>query len=151
MVTGYAAKRVSEAVGRKDRVDATIHPSLREHVKYFEKHVAELARTTEAMVLRHREKIIDRQLVLERLAEMAIELYATACVIARTQALIAERGVDETQRERTLCDLFCVESGRRFRSSRSALDAGEEEVDDRRREVAAAARETDGYFVRPSL
>ena len=82
---------------------------------------------------------------------MAIELYATACVIARTQALIAARGFDEAGHERTLCDLFCVESGRRFRANRIALDAGEEEVDDRRRAVAAAAREADGYFVEPAL
>ena len=151
MVTGYAAKRVSGAVGRKDRVDAALHPSLREHVRYFEKHVAELARFTETMVMRHREKIVDRQLVLERLANMAIELYATACVISRTQSLIAEMGTGQAAREITLCDLFCVESGRRFRDNRIALDAGEESVDDRRRAVAQAARDADGYYVEPAL
>ena len=103
------------------------------------------------MITRHRERIIDRQLVLERLANMTIEMYATACVIARTHALIEQRGADGAARERTLCDLFCVESGRRFRDNRIALDAGEEDVDDRRREVAADSREADGYYVTPAL
>ena len=150
MVTGYAAERVRSAV-RKDRIEFDVHASLREHIRYFEKHVAELARTTEAMVMRHRQNIIDRQLVLERLANMTIEMYATACVIARTQALIDEKGEEGAQRERGLCDLFCVESGRRFRDNRIALDAGEEDVDDRRRAVAAAVREAGGYYVRPAL
>ena len=42
--------------------------------------------------LKHRKRIIERQLVVERLANMAIELYATAATIARTQRLLAERG-----------------------------------------------------------
>ena len=150
MVTSYAAQRVRSAV-RKDRLEVEVHARLREHARYFEKHVAELARTTEAMVLRHRAQIVDRQLVLERLANMTIEMYATACVISRTQSLIDELGVENAGREITLCDLFCVESGRRFRGNRIALDAGEEEVDDRRRAVAAAAREAEGYFVEPAL
>ena len=150
MVTGYAAKRVRSAV-RKDRIAVEVHESLREHVRYFEKHVAELARTTEAMVVRHRQQIIDRQLVLERLANMTIEMYATACVIARTQAMIDAKGADGAAQEVGLCDLFCVESGRRFRDNRIALDAGEEDVDDRRRAVAADARRAAGYYVSPAL
>ena len=147
VVTGYAARRVRAAAGRRDRVEAEVHPSLREHVGYFEKHVGELGRAAEAMVLRHRKEIIDRQLVLERLADMTIELYATACTIARTQQLIEREGVDATEREVALCDLFCVQAGRRFRSARLALSQGEEEVDERRRAVAAATREDGGYFV----
>jgi acyl-CoA dehydrogenase family protein 9 len=98
-------------------------------------------------VLRHREAIVERQLVLERLADMAIDMYATACTIARTQQLLDEQGVDRSGRELALCDLFCVEAGRRFRANRLALDTREDDVDDRRRAVAAAAREAGGYFV----
>src|SRR5690606_14828698 len=79
VVTGYAAQRMRSAVGPRDRIDVEVHPSLREHVRYFEKHVAELARATENVIMAEREKIVDRQLLLERLANMAIEMYATAC------------------------------------------------------------------------
>ena len=50
-------------------------------------------------------------------------------------------------RELALCDLFCVEAGRRFRTNREALAGREDEVDDRRRAVAAAVREHAGYWV----
>jgi acyl-CoA dehydrogenase family protein 9 len=85
--------------------------------------------------------------VLERLADMSIELYASACAIARTQKLIDEKGADGAAREIELCDLFCIEAGRRFRARRLALEGGEVEVDDRRRAIAAAVRDADGYFV----
>ena len=147
LVTGYAAQRVRSIVGDRPDVETPVHDDLREHIRYFEKHVGELARTAESAVTRHRRAIVERQLVLERLANMAIELYATACTIARTQRLIEVHGRAQSDREVALCDLFCVESGRRFRASRLALDSAEESVDDRRRTVAAATREAGGYFV----
>jgi hypothetical protein len=89
--------------------------------------------------------------VLERLANMAIDLFATACVIARTQSLIDERGIDECEREVALCDLFCVEAGRRFRGNRHMLDARGDEVDDIRRSVASSVRGGKGYFVTDAI
>ncbi|HVL60317.1 MAG TPA: acyl-CoA dehydrogenase family protein [Microbacterium sp.] len=147
LVTGYAAQRVLSVVGNKDKVDAQVNPRLRVHVQYLEKHVAELARAAEASVMRHRKAIAERQLVLERLADMAIELYATACAIARTHRILELQGEQGSIRELALCELFCVEAGRRFRNNRLALDAREDEVDAGRRAVARASREAGGYFV----
>ena len=151
LVTGYAAQRVMSVVGSMDKVDAAIHPRLRDHVQYFEKHVADLARASEQAVMRHRKAIVERQFVLERLANMAIDLYATACTIARTQQLLEAHGEAGASRELALCDLFCVEAGRRFRANRLALDEREDGVDDRRRAIAAAAREAGGYVVADAI
>jgi len=147
LVSGYAAGRVRSALGATAELDAPLHERLEEHRKYLVRHVAELAAATERAVTKHRKQIIERQLVVERLANMAIELYATAAVIARTQRLIEERGIERCERELALCDLFCVEAGRRFRTQRIALDGREDEVDDRRRAVAAAVRAAQGYWV----
>jgi alkylation response protein AidB-like acyl-CoA dehydrogenase len=151
LLGGYATSRVKLRLGQTSTLDIELHDRLKKHKEYFEKHVAELGAGTDRAILRHREKIVDRQLVLERLADMAIDLFATACVIARTQSLIDERGVEECEREIALCDLFCVEAGRRFRGNRNMLDAREEEVDQTRREVAAAVREGEGYFVTDAI
>jgi alkylation response protein AidB-like acyl-CoA dehydrogenase len=151
LVTGYAAQRVRSVVGATDKVDVEVHELLKAHVSYFEKHVADLARAAESSVMRHRKAIVERQFVLERLADMAVDLYATACTIARTQRLIEQQGAEGAARELALCDLFCVEAGRRFRDNRHALDAREDDVDDRRRAIAAAAREAKGYWVRDAI
>ena len=151
LVSGYAASRIRSALGATTTLDVELDDRLGEHKRYFEKHVAELKTATDRAIMKHRAKIIDRQLIVERLANMAIDLYATGTVLARTQRLISERGVATCERELALCDLFCVEAGRRFRANRNALDGTEEQVDDRRRAVAAAVRAAGGYFVTDAI
>ena len=151
LVSGYAASRVRSALGASATMDVALHERLGEHKQYFEKHVAELKEATERMIMKHRAQIVDSQFILERLASMAIEMFATAAVLARTQRMLDERGVDDCAAELALCDLFCVEAGRRFRANRLGLDAREEEVDDQRRAVAAAVRAADGYGVADAI
>lgn len=140
LLSGYAASRVRSVLGATPSIDTPLHERLATHKRYFEKHVAELKDHTEKAILKHRAAIVDRQFVLERLANMGIELVATACVLARTQHTLGERGETVSALELALCDLFCVESGRRFRANRLALDDREEGVDEVRRTIAGAQR-----------
>ena len=151
LLTGFAASRVRNIMGSKASFEPVLHPRLEKNEKFFEKHVAELRGATDRAIMRYRKDIIDRQLVLERLANMAIELFATACVISRTQSILDELGEEGAERELSLCDLFCVESGQRFRSNRLLLSNGNETVDAKRRTVAADLREARGYFVRDAI
>ncbi|HET9637242.1 MAG TPA: acyl-CoA dehydrogenase family protein [Gemmatimonadaceae bacterium] len=151
MLGGYATSRVRLRLGQTSTLDIDVHERLKSNKEYFEKHVAELGAATDRVIIRHREKIVESQFVLERLANMAIDLFATAAVIARTQSLIDTRGVEMCDREIALCDLFCVEAGRRFRTNRGMLDSREEEVDDTRRSIAESVRAGKGYFVTDSI
>ncbi|MGH7710935.1 MAG: acyl-CoA dehydrogenase family protein, partial [Gemmatimonadaceae bacterium] len=80
LLSGYAASRVRSVLGATPTLDAPLTERLATHKRYFEKHVAELKGHTERAILKHRAAIVDRQFVLERLANMAIELVTTACV-----------------------------------------------------------------------
>jgi acyl-CoA dehydrogenase family protein 9 len=151
LLSGYATSRVKLRLGQTSTLDIDLHDRLKKHKDYFERHVAELGTATDRVIFRYREKIVDSQLVLERLANMAIDLFATAAVIARTQSLVDERGVGKCEREIALCDLFCVEAGLRFRANRNRLDSRAENVDDTRRAVAGAVRSAKGYFVTDAI
>jgi len=151
LLGGYATSRVRLRLGQTSTLDIALHSRLAKHKDYFEKHVAELGRAADRVIIRHRESIVDRQLVLERLADMAIDLFATASVIARTQSLIDERGAEKCESEIALCDLFCIEAGRRFATNRESLDQREEELDDTRRAIAKKLRERRGYFVTDAI
>jgi alkylation response protein AidB-like acyl-CoA dehydrogenase len=145
LVSGYMSSRVSSILGGTPDLGVPVHQVLADNVKYFEKHVAELHTETERAITKYRKELPERQLVVERLANMAIDLYATAATIARTQRLIEQRGVDAVPREIALADLFCVTAGRRFRENRLALSGREDEVDATRRRIAASMREAGGY------
>jgi len=151
LLGGFATSRVKLRLGQTSTLDIDLHNRLKKHKEFFEKHVADLGGATDRIVIRHREKIVDAELMLERLADMAIDLFATAAVIARTQSLIDERGIEQCEREIALCDLFCLEAGRRFRENRNMLDSREENVDDGRRRIAGAVREGKGYFVTDAI
>jgi len=144
LLTGFATSRIR---GITASLNAKLHPRLEHHREFFEKHVKELRSSTDRAVLRYRRDIVDRQLVLERLANMAIEMFATACVISRTQSFIDKNGEEGAEREISLCDLFCVESGLRFRSARDTLGSLSEATDAKRRTIASDVREAGGYFV----
>ena len=149
-LSGFATSRIRN-VFASDMIETPLHARLLAHKKFFEKHVGELKSATERAILRHRSEIVDRQLVLERLATMAIELLATACVISRTQGLLESRGEEACERELSLCDLFCVESGLRFRAARSTLGSHAEATDAKRRTIAKDIRDAAGYFVEDSI
>jgi alkylation response protein AidB-like acyl-CoA dehydrogenase len=151
LLSGYATSRVKLRLGQTSTLDIDLHERLKDHKEHFEKHVSELGSATDRVVIRHREQIVDSQLMLERLADMAIDLFATACVITRTQSLIDERGVENCNREIALCDLFCLEAGRRFSANRRLLDSREEDVDDSRRGIAGFVRDGKGYFVSDAI
>ncbi|MGH9888259.1 MAG: acyl-CoA dehydrogenase family protein, partial [bacterium] len=148
LISGFAASRIRSAFGATPTLDVDLHEHLRPHKEYLEKHVAEHALATERVIRHYRREIVDRQQELERLADMAIELFAATCVLSRTQRLIDEAGVDGSARELDLCDLFVVESGRRFRAARQALQSPQDET---RRQVAKRVRSDAGYRVADAI
>ncbi|HUQ46429.1 MAG TPA: acyl-CoA dehydrogenase family protein [Gemmatimonadaceae bacterium] len=144
LISGFAASRLASRLGATPTLDVELHERLAPHARHFEKHVAELKESAERLIRAYRREIVERQQELERLSDMAIELFATACVLARTQQLLVARGEPQCARELALCDLFVVEAGRRFRASRLNLESAQDDV---RRRVARQVRDDGGYGV----
>ncbi|MBC8090286.1 MAG: acyl-CoA dehydrogenase family protein [Phycisphaerae bacterium] len=145
LMSEYARDKVKTAIGATDKFVVNFHLRLDKHRKYIEKHTAELAQMTERLIMRHRKDILHRQLVVERLAEMAMELYARTTTIARTQRLLEQNGEAAHTRELALTDLFCRESGLRFRTARNGLNEPDDATDTLRVAVAAQVRADGGY------
>ena len=147
LLGSYAAERLMQRFGATASLDAALDERLAKHKEKLEKHVGELATATEKAIATHRKAIIEKQMILERLSNMAIDLFATACTVSRTQRIIETNADDAglVARSLALCDLFCVEAGLRFRSNRIALES--ESVDGKRRVVAAQVRDAHGYSI----
>lgn len=148
LLSGFAASRLASRFGATAAFDAQLHERLKAHAEHFEKHAADLKAATETAIRTHRKLIIERQQELERLADMAVELFATACVLARTQQLLTDKGLDACAHELDLCDLFVIEAGRRFRAHRMAMGSSQDET---RRLVAQGVRRTGGYLAENTI
>lgn len=148
LVSGFAASRLRSRLGATGTLDAALHPRLEGHRRYLEKHVRQMGEGARRLLESYREQIAERQQELERLADMAVELFATAAVLARTQRLITERGIAACAHEVDLCDLFAADAGRRFAAARDTLQSIQDET---RRAIARSMRDAGGYAVPDAL
>ena len=110
--------------------------ALRPQARELGRLVARFGHSVQNAMIRHREEIIERQLIHERIANAAMELYASACVLSR---LDAERaGVLPRDDAHGLGDaaaiLFLRASSRRIRDCLHALNDNQDPA------VFAAAR-----------
>jgi acyl-CoA dehydrogenase family member 9 len=148
----FAGERVRLALRRGEpAIDTEVHPRLARHFEYLQDHTRDLRASTERAIRRWGRRIIDRQLVVARLADMSIELYVRAAFLARAQAILTahERGASFTgpiprpfpcdgesvERMLRTCDLAAQLSGLRFRAAREALHDARDEL------IAAVARD----------
>ena len=140
LLTDFATERVKLALGAGEpELDREVHPSIQRHFDYLADHTRDLRLAVDRAIRRHGKGIVERQFVVARLGDMAIELYVRAAVLSRTQALLEAREagaaqappltstrtpLDEASLARVLrlCDLACQRSGLRFREARGALN-----------------------------
>ena len=90
--------------------------------------VARFGAVVEELLRRHGEELTQQQLLLERLANVTIDLLASFAVLARTSALLHE-GDGERAREALSCSsLFLAQAGRRLQATLAAIPANEDEL-----------------------
>jgi len=89
--------------------------ALRSHLHELEQDTRRLARDLFHMMLRHRQGLQDRQLVLGRLVDCGAELFAIGAVLARAASPAAPA------ESITLAELFCRRARRRFEALRRDL------------------------------
>ena len=156
LLTEFAAERVRMALGAGEPVvRVQVHPRLRGHFDYLEEHTRDLRGAVDRALRKHGRKVAERQFLVARIADMAIELYVRSCVLSRTQAILEAREagereapaltssrivLDDVTVERLLdiCDLACQRSGLRFREARDNLEDTRDEL---LRQVAAHVME----------
>jgi alkylation response protein AidB-like acyl-CoA dehydrogenase len=85
--------------------------------------VKELGIQVERLLATHQREIVDRQLPLSRIADAATELYASACVLNRLDALLREHHLTETQQRSELMigRYYLTTARRRIRQNLNAI------------------------------
>jgi alkylation response protein AidB-like acyl-CoA dehydrogenase len=140
LLTDYAADRIKLAAGRGEpSIEHEVDPRLQRHFDFLTSHTRDLRAAVDRAITRYGREIVERQFVVARLADMAIELYVRSCVLSRTQALLrahhdglaqappltsSRPALDDAAIAGILrlCDLAAQRSGLRFRAARVALN-----------------------------
>ncbi|XP_029287756.1 complex I assembly factor ACAD9, mitochondrial [Cottoperca gobio] len=89
--------------------DGVLHPSLTESAKQMEENVSLFGSTVESLLYRYGKTIVDEQLVLKRVADVLINLYAMTAVLSRTSRSISI-GLRNHDHEVLLANTFCSDA-----------------------------------------
>jgi hypothetical protein len=118
MIWGFARQRASGAFRRPDV--PVQNSELRPHAAELGRLIKHFGSAVETTLFKYREEVLERQLEHERIAEAAMELFSSACVLSRLDAeLSASPSISEPQRQ--AATLFLKTSARRIRDQLSGL------------------------------
>jgi acyl-CoA dehydrogenase family member 9 len=112
----YGMRKVRQTLPYGRTQISRAHETLRKQVANVEDAVQELASMSETLLRRHGRQIVEKQFATRRLADVAIDLMAMLAVIARTTAIIEERGLPAAQNDLTTALAFCTDAHHRIRS-----------------------------------
>jgi hypothetical protein len=90
-------------------------PQLAAHGQRLARLIRRLGVEVNRVLIHHREEVLDRQYVQQRVAAAAAELFASACVLSRADAELAAMGGNDEARTRAVVDLSLRRSLRRVR------------------------------------
>ncbi|XP_062250614.1 complex I assembly factor ACAD9, mitochondrial [Platichthys flesus] len=89
--------------------DGMVHPSMAESGKKLEQNVSLFGSTVEGLLYRYGKTIVDEQLILKRVADVLINLYAMTAVLSRASRSISI-GLRNHDHEVLLANTFCSDA-----------------------------------------
>ena len=121
------------------------HPKLKRAAVHIEDKAQAFGEAVERLLRHFGKTIIDEQMLLERVSDIAIDLYAMVAVVSR-----ATRALEQDRRgaahEATLAAVFCEQADRRIRRRLRALEQGRKNGDVELRAIADALLDAGAYL-----
>ena len=108
----------------------------------FEEYALELGRNVEKVLRKHGNNIAEMQYTQRRIANMAIDLYAIASILARTTRKLERHGEEGARREVELTSMFVTMAQSRLRASADSFEHNDDEL---RKGIADRAYVDGGY------
>jgi acyl-CoA dehydrogenase family member 9 len=128
LLSEYARRRATLAAGvRLGRGRFTqLPPLLLGEAARFEELARALALAVDRALRRHGKALVDAQLLLRRLADALVDLFAYAAMLSRISGSVENHGEAAARGERELLRAFSAGAERRVRASLSGIDGAED-------------------------
>jgi len=126
---GYASRRLRQKFSPD--MAKKIHKTLWPQTQQFGKSIAALSEAAEAVVKKYRKNVVNEQHDLRRIADITIDVYAMAAVLARVTSEIEKKGDGEgTLHSRQIAAVFCSQARRRIRGNLRSLEVNKDKFID---------------------
>ncbi|NOY92894.1 MAG: acyl-CoA dehydrogenase [Deltaproteobacteria bacterium] len=129
VLSDYATKQAQLRTGiRAEGTHFTrLVPELAAYADSFEDATRELATATDRVLRKHGKGIIGKQFATRRLAEIMIDLFVWAAVMARVNDAIAA-GADDAEQQREILHVFAGAATKRIRHQLRRIDDNDDET-----------------------
>ncbi|KAJ8258509.1 hypothetical protein COCON_G00175210 [Conger conger] len=151
VVMQMVGQKLKDAMGRKVDLGLTgkegvVHPSLAESAQKLEENVCFFGSTVESLLYRYGKTIVDEQLVLKKVADVLINLYAMTAVVSRASRSISI-GLRNHDHEVLLANTFCSEAYFKNNYLMTQLQKNSpENIDDNIKKIAKAVLSQRAYI-----
>ncbi len=122
----YATKRLRQKFSPE--MAKKLHPLLAPQIKHLGLSIAALSESAEMVVKKYKKDVVEEQHDLRRIADITIDCFAMASVLARVTSEIEAKGQDETLHERQIAAVFCSEARRRVRTNARGLETNKDKA-----------------------
>jgi acyl-CoA dehydrogenase family protein 9 len=140
LLSDFALRQAKNVLGR-ERLHG-VHAALAAPAARFEHYVDAFSKQVQRALRRYGRNIAEMQFTLERIADMAIQLYALAACFARTTRVIHERGEEGGRREIEMTRVFSNLAMERLEATLVGFDTND---DDLRAALASKSYVDGGY------
>merc|ERR1719461_1276708 len=122
VVLGEVAKRSKSAVGigSGNLLADQVHPNLVEPAAQTCRNVEMFGNAVEKLLIKHGKHIINEQFLLNRLAQSAIDIYISTCMVSRCSQSLANN-LSSARHEELMTKVFCNEASQRIALNLGAL------------------------------
>ena len=127
VLTEYAGRRIGQItpLGR-DKIVRTVAAPLREEALLYDQYASELGRVADVLLRRHGKGIVDKQLAMARLADIAIDLFVGLSVLSRASSM-ANTDDARYQQAVSIAKLFTQQAKRRMNQHLRRIMRNEDE------------------------
>ncbi len=127
VLSEYARKHVSLATGAGRSRFTQLHPRLDRVASQFEGDVRILAQVVDRLLRKHGRNIVEKQLATRRLADIMIDLFVLAAILARVDGRIRSRGEAASRQDLAILEVFAGAAQRRIARNFADVDENEDE------------------------
>ncbi len=130
LLTEYAKKRLTQGAGvGRDRI-SLVHELLRPEAMIIEIYSLRLAKAVDSVLRKYGEKIISKQLISKRLADVAIDLMVSLSILSRVSTALNKSTVEQADPQIQILRLFIAQAKRRMNQNLRRLARNEDQLID---------------------
>ncbi|XP_019528393.3 very long-chain specific acyl-CoA dehydrogenase, mitochondrial [Aedes albopictus] len=117
-------KRLSRQMGAggTDLSEFVVDP-LKDSAKLCAQSIDQFNQTIESLLIKHGKNIVERQFLLARVADAAIDIYTMACVLSRASRAV-RKGLPSAEHELLMTQAWCTEANYRVQQNIQRIHSG---------------------------